>query len=198
MEHKEILTMDAQYWQKRYEDGETGWDIGRCSKPLQQLIDNLEDTSAHILIPGCGNAHEAYYAYKKGFKHVFIADWAEAPIQNFKKQYPDFPASNILQVDFFKLKQSFDIIIEQTFFCAINPALRTEYVQQTLHLLNENGKLIGVLFNDTLNNDKPPFGGNIEEYQRLFSHIYSSVDIKPCTHSESARAGREVWIEAKK
>ena len=41
-------------------------------------------------------------------------------------------------------------MIEQTFFCAINPELRTKYAQQSSNILNPKGKLIGLLFNDIL------------------------------------------------
>lgn len=59
----------------------------------------------------------------------------------------------------FSLKDSFDLIIEQTFFCALDPKLRPEYAVKMAELLKPGGRLVGVLFNDTLNNDKPPFGG---------------------------------------
>ncbi|MGC1630674.1 MAG: hypothetical protein WA749_01040 [Gelidibacter sp.] len=54
---------------------------------------------------------------------------------------------------------SFDIIIEQTFFCAIYPKLRNSYTSKSSHLLNEKGKGAGLLFNDTFSYDKPPFRG---------------------------------------
>ena len=52
------------------------------------------------------------------------------------------------------------VILEQTFFCALDPALRDRYVAHMEQLLAPGGKLVGVLFNDTLNADRPPFGGS--------------------------------------
>lgn len=47
---------DAEFWQKRYDDGYTGWDIGKISPPLQAYIEHLLDNgvskSVQILIPG--------------------------------------------------------------------------------------------------------------------------------------------------
>lgn len=38
------------------------------------------------------------------------------------------------------------VLMEQTFFCAINPSLRKDYVAKMHELLAPNGKLVGVLF----------------------------------------------------
>ena len=50
---------------------DTGWDIGKGSTPILTYIDQLEDKSIKILIPGCGNAHEAEYLVSKDFLMVF-------------------------------------------------------------------------------------------------------------------------------
>jgi methyl halide transferase len=47
MEH-----LDAAYWQNRYEQQATGWDIGEISRPLKHFIDGLSDRSLSILVPG--------------------------------------------------------------------------------------------------------------------------------------------------
>ena len=50
--------MNESYWSKRYENNETGWDIGEASKPLITLFQQLNNKEIKILIPGCGNAYE--------------------------------------------------------------------------------------------------------------------------------------------
>ena len=47
---------EQSYWTKRYQEESTGWDIGYPSTPLKEYIDQLEDKSISILIPGAGNA----------------------------------------------------------------------------------------------------------------------------------------------
>ncbi|MGB1729764.1 MAG: methyltransferase domain-containing protein, partial [Crocinitomicaceae bacterium] len=116
--------MDESYWSKRYENNETGWDIGEASKPLIKLFHQFNNKEIKILIPGCGNAYEAEYLYNKGFTNVYIIDITEEPLKDFKNRNPNFPENQILHGDFFEHKGSYDLIIEQTFFCAINPQLR--------------------------------------------------------------------------
>jgi len=50
--------LDEDYWSERYQEGQTGWDIGYASP---QLIDfaTTFPKDARILIPGAGNAYEA-------------------------------------------------------------------------------------------------------------------------------------------
>ena len=56
-------------WEKRYRESETGWDLGSISTPLKEYFDQLEDKEIKVLIPGCGNAHEASYLHELGFKN---------------------------------------------------------------------------------------------------------------------------------
>ena len=62
----------------------------------------------------------------------------------------------------------FDVIIEQTFFCAIDPLLREKYVEKTHQILKEKGCIIGLLFSKEFENEGPPFGSSHEEYINLF------------------------------
>ncbi len=80
---------------------------------------------------------------------------------------PTFPDSYLIHKDFFELQTKFDLILEQTFFCALNPILRPKYVQKMSELLNAKGKLVGLLFNVPLNEGHPPFGGDKKEYINL-------------------------------
>src|SRR5690606_20611307 len=158
---------DAEYWDERYKHQETGWDIGHISPPLKAYFDQVTNKDLNILIPGCGMAHEASYLSQMGFKSVTVIDLSETVINSTKAR---IGASNIhfLVGDFFELKGQFDLIVEQTFFCALNPNLRTKYVEQMLNLLPSQGKLIGLLFASHFDKPGPPFGGNKTEYLQLF------------------------------
>lgn len=190
--------LSDKYWNKRYETNDFGWDIGGVSEPLKTYIEQLDNKNLKILIPGAGNAYEAEFLFNLGFKNVFVLDFAEAPLQNIKKRLPDFPDNQLIQQDFFEHNGQYDLIIEQTFFCAINPSLRAKYVQQMHSLLTPNGKLVGLLFNDILNIDKPPFGGNSEEYQKLFSDTFDIKKMEPCHNSIKPREGRELFVMMQK
>ncbi|MBX7095642.1 MAG: SAM-dependent methyltransferase, partial [Flavobacteriales bacterium] len=115
--------------------------------------------------------------------------------EEFSKRVPDFPSEHLLVADFFKIEQSFDLIIEQTFFCALDPSLRDAYVQKMKSLLKPNGKLVGLMFNAPMNTDRPPYGGTMEEYKERFKKAFGNIHIIPCKKSIKPREGNEVWIE---
>lgn len=186
----------SDYWGQRYAEGTTGWDAGSITAPIKNYVDQLADKTVKILIPGCGNAHEAAYLHQQGFTNVYVCDWAQEPLDNLKKRLPDFPNNHLLCANFFELQeQNFDYILEQTFFCALPPTLRPDYVKKMRELLSEEGKLVGLLFNFELTEKGPPFGGNIEEYQLHFSKHFSSVQLEECKTSIKPRLGSELFIE---
>ena len=120
------------------------------------------------------------------------------PLSNFKKRVPDFPDSQLICTDFFNYQGSFDLIIEQTFFCALDPLLRESYVLKTNDLLNEKGKLAGLLFDFPLNNDGPPFGGSKLEYVNLFKYKYTINVLERAYNSIKPREGKELFFVFKK
>lgn len=195
MENKKLS--DA-YWESRYLKGETGWDIGEISTPLLEFFNSLQDKSIHILIPGCGNAHEAAYLHSLGFKNVYLLDFAQSPLLYFQKMNPNFPKAHLLHQDFFEHQGSYDLIIEQTFFCAIDPILRKKYVKHTSSLLTQKGNLVGLLFNCQFENEGPPFGGSQDEYESLFLPFFSFEKLESCHNSITARRGRELFMIAAK
>lgn len=188
------MDLSKKYWANRYVNNETGWDVGQISQPLKAYIDQLQDKSLKILIPGCGNGHEAAYLYEMGFHNVYLLDIAKEPLLHFLKTHPRFPEGQILNEDFFKHQGHYDLILEQTFFCAINPELRIQYAQRTSQLLMPKGKLVGLLFNFEFNRDEPPFGGTKEEYFEYFRPYFKIKVFEECYNSIKPRAGSELFI----
>lgn len=193
------LDLGAAYWNQRYHNDEAGWDAGVITEPLKAYFDQLDNKSGSILIPGAGNGHEVEYLFQQGFSSVYLCDLAEAPLQNFLKRCPDFNRQHVLHSDFFELTDlDFDLIIEQTFFCALDPALRSAYFEKVAQLLKPGGRLVGLLFNDTLNTDKPPFGGNKEEYMGYITPAFRVHTFDVCYNSIKPRQGRELFINLEK
>ena len=187
--------LDEQFWDDRYKSENTGWDIGYISTPLKEYFDQLENKNLNILIPGGGNSYEAEYLFKKGFKNVFVVDLSETALSNLLIRIPSFPKENLIHSNFFDLKKTFDLIIEQTFFCAINPKFRPQYAKKANALLKQNGKLVGLLFCIPLNEDHPPFGGNKEEYLAYFNPYFNIDIMEPAYNSIKSRMGNELFIK---
>lgn len=204
-----MSSFNSSYWQNRYQKSDTPWDIGAASPPLVVFFEKLlekdeKNKDLKILIPGGGSSHEAEFLHKKGFKNVFVIDLAASPLEEFSKRCPSFPKEHLIKKDFFKFEGQnleyfnfFDLIVEQTFFCALDPRLRIDYAKKMNELLKKEGKLIGLLFDFPIKEEQqsPPFGGNINEYREIFEPYFEIKNLKRCYNSIKPRQGTELFIE---
>ena len=189
--------LNKEYWENRYENNDAIWDIGHISTPLRDYIDQLENKEIKILIPGAGNAYELDYLIEQGFHNVFVIDYAQQPIDAIIKRNKTLERHLICD-DFFNHTETYDLIIEQTFFCALQPNLRKNYVAKMFDLLSEKGKIAGLLFNFPLTEVGPPFGGSYEEYVNLFSEKFTIKTLEPAYNSIKPRANKELFFTFEK
>ena len=189
--------LDQEYWDAKYKNNATGWDLGKVSPPIKAYIDSLEDKNQCILIPGCGNSYEAEYLLKLGFTNVTLIDIAPTLVKNLQLKFKNNPTIKIILGDFFEHQGKYDSIFEQTFFCALPPTMRENYVSKMHQLLSNNGKLVGLLFNRIFEKD-PPFGGNKKEYEQLFTSDFTILKMDLCSNSIASRANTELFIELQK
>ncbi|HIC33088.1 MAG TPA: SAM-dependent methyltransferase, partial [Flavobacteriaceae bacterium] len=77
------MDLSEEFWDNRYKNEDTGWDLGEVSPPLKAYFDQLQDKNLKILIPGGGNSHEAEYLYNQGFTNVFVVDVSKTALENF-------------------------------------------------------------------------------------------------------------------
>lgn len=185
---------DTYFWDQKYKLQDTGWDIGNISTPLKAYIDNIDDKNLRILIPGCGNAYEAKYLLDKGFKHITLIDISPTLVNKLRLLFSGVNEINIIQGDFFKHDGQYNLILEQTFFCAIDPKLRADYFHRMYSLLYHGGKLVGVLFNRNFDTEGPPFGGTADEYINYINDGFIIKKMEPCYNSITPRAGNELFF----
>lgn len=187
-------SLDQHFWDERWRKNETGWDIGQAAPAITEYMSRFSDKNARILIPGCGNAHEAMFLVDNGFTNITLIDIAPKAVEVLKEKFSDTPQVTVLCEDFFAHKGCYDLIIEQTFFCAIPPFRRKEYAKKSASLLQENGRIIGVLFDKHFNQPFPPFGGCPCEYEPIFKPYFNIVKMEACYNSVTQRADSEVFI----
>jgi len=188
--------LNDDYWSQRYETKEMGWDIGYVSTPLKEYFDQLTDKSVSILIPGCGNSYEAEYLLRHGFTNITLIDISAVLVERLQRNlqfYIENGSCQVIHQDFFFHQGQYDLIIEQTFLSAIDPALRSRYAGQMHDLLKPGGKLVGVIFDFPFEGG-PPFGGSKEEYLAMFKPYFRPVIFERCTNSIPPRAGNELFI----
>ncbi len=188
-----MIDLNKNYWTSRYIESSTGWDTGAITTPLKSYFNQLTDKSIRILIPGCGNGYEAEYLHNLGF-NVTVVDLSNIPLKNLLKRCPSFPLDNLVQADFFDFEGTYDLIIEQTFFSALNPNLRNDYAKKMHKLLQSKGKLVGLLFSIDLYKDHPPYGGTLDLYKPIFAPYFEFNVFEEAYNSIEPRNGNELFI----
>jgi len=193
------FSFPPDYWDDRYLNHDTAWDMGQISPPLQAYFEQLTDKNIAILIPGCGNSYEAAWLLENGFTNITLIDIAPRLMDALREKFHPHPLT-LLTGDFFTLTGKYDLIIEQTFFCALDPSLRDGYMEKMHQLLAPNGKLAGLLFDRNFvgasSPEGPPFGGSRTEYASLLEKKFKVHTLAPCYNSIKPRAGTELFFIA--
>ncbi len=189
------MELDETFWNDLYIQRETGWDAGVITTPIKEYVDQLLHRNIAILIPGCGYGHEAGYLLHRGFTNVTVIDISTELCKTLEKKFEKFLSKGLTIVcgDFFDHKGQYDLVIEQTFFCALDPALRQQYVEQMYRLLKPGGRVVGLLFNREFEGG-PPFGGTKQEYESLFLPKFTIEIMNECYNSILPRKGTELFF----
>ena len=187
---------EAEYWNQRYQQKQTGWDIGHAAPALVQFAQHISYKNLAVLIPGCGNAYEAEALLTMGFYNITLLDIAPMLTEALRNRLKQTPIK-VVTGDFFTHEGQYDLILEQTFFCAIDPARRSEYIKKMHELLTPGGLLVGLLFDRSFEGG-PPFGGSKTEYEILLSHLFTIQKMESCYNSIAPRAGSELFFNAQR
>lgn len=189
--------MDDKYWQERWQEGNTPWDMGHAAPALTEYCAQLDRKDLRILIPGAGSGYEVDWLWENGYRNVTALDWSALAIERLAKRLPDLPEKQMVCGDFFALEGEFDLILEQTFLSAIDPQLRNRYAMKLFSLLAPGGTVAGVLFDFPLDGG-PPFGGTEADYRPIFDRLFDIKTMERCHNSIPPRAGRELFFILKK
>ena len=186
--------LDAEFWNRRYAEGDTPWDLGQPSPVLQGLLEGLERLPGPALVLGAGRGHDARLLVEAGVP-VTLVDFAPLALE---AAAAGLPASSVelMAADLFDLpgiwpERRFDLLIEHTCFCAIDPSRRAEYAQVAAHLVAPGGLLVGVFY-EFDRPDGPPFGSNRDEIRRLFEGAFTIHRLELSTRSIERRQGMEL------
>lgn len=173
-------------WQNRWQNGQTGWDLGR-EHPLirklmtyicdNKLLDQQSKPSAYV--PGCGRGHEAAYLAKEGLQ-VVAADFVPEAIKAANQTHGHIDDLEFRVEDALTSadeKGRYDLICDRAMLCALNPDMRNRYIQSMKERLKDGGLFIGVLFAQLHNTEKngPPFALDQQQLFDLFSRDFSLV-----------------------
>ena len=103
--------------------------------------------------------------------------------------------SKVLNIDFFDLNSThdciYDLLIEQTFFCAISPNQRDLYVATVARVLKSGGMLAGLFYN-TAQEGGPPFNTTKEDIIKHFSELFEIRNLAQAKNSAEQRKDKEL------
>lgn len=192
---------DSRWWTRIYHEEKTpGWDLGAPAEALKDMLPRLKLPKSRVLVPGCGEGHDAALFARDG--HLVTAvDFSEEALQRAKSHYGHLSNLEFRQADLFEMGSEFDgqfdVIFEHTFYCAIPPRRRQELVANWTRWLSPGGHLMGVFFAM----DKPvgpPYGGSEWELRRRLQKSYRFLFWGRWRQSLPRRQGKELFIYATK
>jgi len=192
--------VSADNWEARYQARDTPWDKGEPSPGLVDFLAAYPDLPrGTVCVPGCGTGHDLKLWAKGGFD-VTGYDIAPSAVHTArdKMKQEGLPCS-LRQGNFLKDSppQLFDWVFEHTFFCAIEPAQRDEYVEAVLRWLTPRGQYLAVNYLIT-DPDGPPYPTTREEQVSRFSPHFTLVeDWVPRSYANRAGLERMFWWQRK-
>jgi len=141
---------DAQTWSARYELGSIPWDLGRAHPELEArlAVDATLGlgTVGSVLVPGAGTGHDARALAAAGWDTTALdfAPGAERALQN---RLSGFDAHVVIGDALgWRTDRSFDLVFDHTFFCALDPDVRTGFGAMVDQVLSETGSVVSVVF----------------------------------------------------
>ncbi len=183
-------------WQNHYDTGDLKWDLEAVAPPFLRLWEEGRLVPGKAMIPGCGRGHEVVFLAEKGFD-VTGLDFAPGAVAHLTGALKDRNLSaRVLHQDFFSLNSShhgvYDLMVEHTFFCAIHPSKRPDYVALARRILKKDG-LLAALFYETGEAGGPPYNTTRDEVVRCFSPDFLIDHLEKTPHSAERRKNKE-WL----
>jgi len=174
----------ADYWRERYRKGEAGWDLGGpCPVFAELLRSPRAPPRGRTAFPGCGRGHDVGLFRAHGYDAIGF-DFAVEP------EGVPFEALDVFQLGA-RHPGGFDVVVEYTCYCAIDPARRAEYAESLRRALRPGGVLVALLFPVDGREGGPPFAVAEEEIRTVLGRGLRLDHWETPAASVPARLGRE-------
>lgn len=194
---------DPAYWEEAYRRGDDGWELGAPAPPLVRAVGGLA-TGSHAVVLGCGRGHEARLVARAGWRRVTAVDFAPTALAEARRLSAGDDAAGCIawrDQDVFTLGRTdpgvFDLAVEHTCFCAIDPARRTEWVDAVCGALEPGGVFLA-LFYAHGRPGGPPFATSRAEVEGLVRGPFDVQQIEVPPDSVERRRGEEILVVARR
>lgn len=163
------------FWQRRFESGQTPWDRGAPHPQLAVWLDaGLLRPEHQVLVPGCGSGHELLALAQAGIAAQGL-DYAPAAVARARERLAGLTAT-VEQADVlhWQPRVALDRVYEQTCLCALHPDHWLSYARQLRGWLKPGGLLLALFMQ--LRRDSaaqgfiegPPYHCDINAMRALF------------------------------
>lgn len=187
-----------EYWDNRYRDERTGWDLGRAPAWLEERALSLSPRD--VLVVGSGHGHDAR-AWAQARHSVLGLDFAPRAIAAAREASTDVPAERLrfVQGDVFELgrgalapmAQAFDLVWEQTCLCAIEPSRRAEYFEAIQRVLRPGGQWHAILWSHHQPGG-PPFHLDSGIIEQEIPRRFRRLSLRRIEEAQSSRPSQEL------
>ncbi len=191
---------EVQFWSGLYREQRDGWELGRAAPPLARWFAAHSPSGRRALVVGCGRGHEARLLARAGANVTGIDFAAEAIADARALAEREGVPVDFRQRDLFELGRDpdrYDLAVEHTCFCAIDPARRDEYVAVIADVLAPGGELIA-LFWAHGRPGGPPYTVDDAELRARFGARFEFLHVEIPRDSVALRAGTERLVQLRK
>lgn len=187
-------------WKDAWDEGRTPWDAGASPPVLEKLRRAGELPEGRVLVPGCGAGYDVL-TLAGPERHVVGLDLAPGAVeacearrveQGFPAEHAQFREGNFFQ---FEPDEPFDLVVDYTFLCAIEPDRRVEWARKMAEVIVEGGELLTVIFPvvDKPADEGPPYPLSPELVWQLLKDNFEQITLRPIVESNPGREGKE-WL----
>lgn len=150
-------------WSERYRTFDTPWNLGRAHPELVRRLENGElaprDGFRKALVAGCGHGHDALALARAGFSVTavdIVSDLRDHLEEKLAAMGGRFVIADALALE----GETFDLVLDHTFFCAIDLSMRADWGAMIGRVLRPGGALASIVypFSKPMEAGGPPWG----------------------------------------
>jgi hypothetical protein len=207
---EETSVSDVSRWDRAYKFKETAWDLGGPHPFLKERLESGTlgfDVHAHqrLWVPGAGRGHDAVVLSQFLSSRVEAFDFSAEALQEFKALYGKslpYECEDMFEVLKKTPDESVDTVFEHTFFCAISPLRRLDYVRELRRVLKVGGHWFGIFFL-LEHRGGPPYSLTQWELREFCINSFSKNPFvieqwERIQNSPSQRTHKELWAVFRK
>lgn len=174
----------------------TPWDLGQPTPVVLHLLQTGSLPKGQVLVPGCGTGYDVV-AMASPDRHVLGLDISSKAIKKAKELSASLPNTNyvdFLAADFFTWQPSelFDLVFDYTFFCAIDPCMRTSWAKKMVDILKKDGELITLIYLISDQDGGPPYNNSVADYEEVLNLVgFRALSIVDNELAIGPRQGKE-------